>query len=244
MRCPVRAECAAHALAVREPYGVWGGLTEDEREELMGRARNRLVPSTGATSGANATGRPPERQPERPASPTRPLQKRFSVRRADPARSLTARGARPRTGAHAASADGDAPVSPPSAGRRPRQLVQGGRHRRHPRQVRQGERDDLPLDGRVQRDRPGALGAYGLDRELRQDRDAQPRADQADHRRIVVGGEVDAGGEAGRLADLDQLTAAARAARDPRLVGKFADGDRAGARPAGAPREPGRPDGR
>ena len=43
MRCPVRAECAAHALAVREPYGVWGGLTEDEREELMGRARNRLV---------------------------------------------------------------------------------------------------------------------------------------------------------------------------------------------------------
>lgn len=43
MRCPVRAECAAHALAVREPYGVWGGLTEDEREELMGRARTRLI---------------------------------------------------------------------------------------------------------------------------------------------------------------------------------------------------------
>ena len=43
MRCPVRAECAAHALAVREPYGVWGGLTEDEREELMGRARHRLI---------------------------------------------------------------------------------------------------------------------------------------------------------------------------------------------------------
>ncbi|CAN5555799.1 hypothetical protein BH24ACT13_BH24ACT13_01820 [soil metagenome] len=31
-RCPVIAECAAHALQVREPYGVWGGLTEDERE--------------------------------------------------------------------------------------------------------------------------------------------------------------------------------------------------------------------
>src|SRR4051794_35371648 len=30
--CPVLAECAAHALAVREPYGVWGGMTEDERE--------------------------------------------------------------------------------------------------------------------------------------------------------------------------------------------------------------------
>ncbi len=34
LRCPVIAECAAHALAVREPYGVWGGLTEDEREAV------------------------------------------------------------------------------------------------------------------------------------------------------------------------------------------------------------------
>jgi WhiB family redox-sensing transcriptional regulator len=42
MRCPVRAECATHALAVREPYGVWGGLTEDEREEMMGRSRHRM----------------------------------------------------------------------------------------------------------------------------------------------------------------------------------------------------------
>ncbi|MBM0258087.1 WhiB family transcriptional regulator [Micromonospora sp. 4G55] len=25
--CPVRAECAAHALSVREPYGVWGGFS-------------------------------------------------------------------------------------------------------------------------------------------------------------------------------------------------------------------------
>jgi hypothetical protein len=41
MRCPVRAECATHALAVREPYGVWGGLTEDEREAMMGRSRSR-----------------------------------------------------------------------------------------------------------------------------------------------------------------------------------------------------------
>jgi len=29
--CPVIAECREHALAVREPYGVWGGLTEDDR---------------------------------------------------------------------------------------------------------------------------------------------------------------------------------------------------------------------
>jgi len=53
MRCPVRAECAAHALQVREPYGVWGGLTEDEREELLGRARSRLVTSQNAVESAH-----------------------------------------------------------------------------------------------------------------------------------------------------------------------------------------------
>src|SRR3712207_647666 len=30
--CPVLARCAARALAVREPYGVWGGRTAEERE--------------------------------------------------------------------------------------------------------------------------------------------------------------------------------------------------------------------
>ncbi|MFC7933218.1 WhiB family transcriptional regulator [Streptomyces cinereoruber] len=30
--CPVRARCLEHALSVGEPYGVWGGLTEQERE--------------------------------------------------------------------------------------------------------------------------------------------------------------------------------------------------------------------
>lgn len=29
--CPVRAECATHALTVGEEYGVWGGFTETER---------------------------------------------------------------------------------------------------------------------------------------------------------------------------------------------------------------------
>lgn len=33
--CPVRAECAAHALAAKEPYGVWGGFTETERLRLL-----------------------------------------------------------------------------------------------------------------------------------------------------------------------------------------------------------------
>ena len=32
--CPVRAECATHALAVGEEYGVWGGFSESERARL------------------------------------------------------------------------------------------------------------------------------------------------------------------------------------------------------------------
>ena len=30
--CPVLQKCRRHALQVGEPYGVWGGLTERERE--------------------------------------------------------------------------------------------------------------------------------------------------------------------------------------------------------------------
>lgn len=30
--CPVLQQCREHALRVREPYGVWGAMTEEERE--------------------------------------------------------------------------------------------------------------------------------------------------------------------------------------------------------------------
>ena len=33
--CPVIAACREHALAIREPFGVWGGLTEDERQVVL-----------------------------------------------------------------------------------------------------------------------------------------------------------------------------------------------------------------
>jgi WhiB family redox-sensing transcriptional regulator len=29
-QCPVIAECLDHALRVREPYGIWGGRSEDD----------------------------------------------------------------------------------------------------------------------------------------------------------------------------------------------------------------------
>jgi WhiB family redox-sensing transcriptional regulator len=38
-RCPVLQACREHALQVQEPYGLWGGLTEHERQAIH-------VPST------------------------------------------------------------------------------------------------------------------------------------------------------------------------------------------------------
>ena len=35
--CPVLLACREHALAVREPYGIWGGLSEHEREDQYSR---------------------------------------------------------------------------------------------------------------------------------------------------------------------------------------------------------------
>jgi WhiB family redox-sensing transcriptional regulator len=39
--CPVLQQCRTHALAVREPYGVWGGMTEDDREAVYADKRLR-----------------------------------------------------------------------------------------------------------------------------------------------------------------------------------------------------------
>lgn len=36
-RCPVIEDCAAFALSTREPYGVWGGLTPEERSAVWER---------------------------------------------------------------------------------------------------------------------------------------------------------------------------------------------------------------
>jgi WhiB family redox-sensing transcriptional regulator len=48
--CPARPSCRAHALAVEEPYGVWGGMTEKERRLHARRARTgERRPSAGAS---------------------------------------------------------------------------------------------------------------------------------------------------------------------------------------------------
>ena len=47
LNCPVQKQCCEHALRVREPYGVWGGMTDEERETHYQRqkalARARAV---------------------------------------------------------------------------------------------------------------------------------------------------------------------------------------------------------
>ena len=35
--CPVLQLCRDHALAIQEPYGIWGGLSEDDRAVLLGK---------------------------------------------------------------------------------------------------------------------------------------------------------------------------------------------------------------
>lgn len=33
--CPVQEACLDYAVEIREPYGIWGGLTETERRQVI-----------------------------------------------------------------------------------------------------------------------------------------------------------------------------------------------------------------
>ena len=33
--CPVREPCLDYAVSIREPHGIWGGLNEVERRQLL-----------------------------------------------------------------------------------------------------------------------------------------------------------------------------------------------------------------
>lgn len=43
MNCPVREDCARTALHRGEQYGMWGGLTEQERQEAWTRRQGRSM---------------------------------------------------------------------------------------------------------------------------------------------------------------------------------------------------------
>jgi len=36
-QCPVVMQCRNYSLTFREPFGIWGRLTEDERDRILGR---------------------------------------------------------------------------------------------------------------------------------------------------------------------------------------------------------------
>lgn len=33
--CPVMQQCREYALSIQEPYGIWGGMSEEERREYL-----------------------------------------------------------------------------------------------------------------------------------------------------------------------------------------------------------------
>lgn len=46
--CPIRPACLRYALESGERYGVWGGLTEDQRQAITG------PPKVGRPAGVSA----------------------------------------------------------------------------------------------------------------------------------------------------------------------------------------------
>ncbi|MDO5671528.1 MAG: WhiB family transcriptional regulator [Actinomycetaceae bacterium] len=41
--CPVISQCREYALKTREPYGIWGGLSEEERAAIIASKRRTKV---------------------------------------------------------------------------------------------------------------------------------------------------------------------------------------------------------
>jgi WhiB family redox-sensing transcriptional regulator len=49
--CPVRTACLEFALESRQDYGIWGGLTEEERRSLRRSRQRRARRLAGAQTG-------------------------------------------------------------------------------------------------------------------------------------------------------------------------------------------------
>ncbi|MCP2163756.1 WhiB family transcriptional regulator [Goodfellowiella coeruleoviolacea] len=53
-QCPVMAECREHALAVEEPFGIWGGLDEQERRAILASRRRAAAAADNPPAGRAA----------------------------------------------------------------------------------------------------------------------------------------------------------------------------------------------
>jgi WhiB family transcriptional regulator, redox-sensing transcriptional regulator len=57
--CPVQKQCLEWALETEQPYGVWGGKSEAERRQMLGkRGRNAARDSRKLQSGQDPGGLP------------------------------------------------------------------------------------------------------------------------------------------------------------------------------------------
>lgn len=52
--CPVRPACLSYAIEVREPRGIWGGLTPSERQDLVKPKRRKLKTAERALCGTRS----------------------------------------------------------------------------------------------------------------------------------------------------------------------------------------------
>jgi WhiB family redox-sensing transcriptional regulator len=57
--CPVLAQCRAYALDANEPHGIWGGLTEGERQAVRAVHRHHAVTRSTPTRTPAGHGRRP-----------------------------------------------------------------------------------------------------------------------------------------------------------------------------------------
>ncbi|OXM43458.1 WhiB family transcriptional regulator [Amycolatopsis alba] len=48
--CTVRAPCGDTAISLRDPWGIWGGQSPDERDRLAGDEHLRILPPHGNNS--------------------------------------------------------------------------------------------------------------------------------------------------------------------------------------------------
>jgi WhiB family transcriptional regulator, redox-sensing transcriptional regulator len=65
-QCPVRVECGDFALRSQQPFGIWGGMTEHERQqELMSKTVIAISETGGAVQFSLRNRSTPMRKEER-----------------------------------------------------------------------------------------------------------------------------------------------------------------------------------
>lgn len=50
-RCPVRSQCLAFSLRTRQPHGIWGGMTEEERAFIRQQGAADLATASAGRRG-------------------------------------------------------------------------------------------------------------------------------------------------------------------------------------------------